>query len=100
LTLMRLRLDVLGQSYPIDCDVDDAGDIQRLALIIDRRAREFGDSPMALTDADLLLRVALQLVAENEALGREPDFAARLDRLSHRVEALNRQLEALQAGGD
>lgn len=90
---VRIGVDVMGRRYFLDCDVDDAGDIHALARQIDAMAHDMGAAVEELDDAEILLRVALQLMADVAALKREPDFVPNLDALTRRIEALTRRLE-------
>lgn len=100
-----VAITVAGRSYEIACDAGQEPTLTALAVEVDKRAQQLLKSVGPVSDARLLVMVALTLVDDlAEAQGKTPaatpaddqtdaQLAAGLDRLAARIESIADRLQ-------
>jgi cell division protein ZapA len=95
-----VALTVAGRSYEIACDAGQEATLAELAVEIDRRAQQLLRSVGPVSDARLLVMVALTLMDDltearhsaglpgDSASAVDGALAERLDRLTSRIESI------------
>ena len=99
-----VQITIAGRSYEIACDAGQEPTLTKLSADIDKRAQQLLKSVGPVSDAKLLVMVALTLVDDlAEARGGAPapkqdgesdaQFAAGLDKLTARIESIADRLQ-------
>lgn len=96
--MAEVMLTIGGHRYPVHCRDGEEPHLERLAAIIDEKAIQARQNAPGLTEVRQLLFAAILLADEvhdgrahiqaQEDDGAEAEIAARIDAITHRIQAL------------